>query len=110
MELKHDLREIMTFVTHYGLFRYKRLLLEVNSALAQYQYEIQTVLVAIDGQENISDDIIVHSKDQEEHDKCLKRMINRIGELGLILNAASSKRIRDMQLLGTGELLWPVHT
>ena len=55
LELTPDLREI-TFVTHCGLFRYKRLLLGVNSASEQYQHEIPTALARIDGQENISDD------------------------------------------------------
>lgn len=63
LELTPNSREITTFVTHCGLFRYKRLLFGVNSASEQYQHEIQTALAGIDGQENISDDIIVHGKD-----------------------------------------------
>ena len=68
LELTPDSRKITTFVTHCGLFRYKRLLFGVNSTSEQYQHEIQTALAGIDGQENISDDIIVHAKDQPEHD------------------------------------------
>ena len=68
LELCPESREITTFATHCGLFRYKRLLFDVNSASEQYQYEIQTALAGIEGQENISDDIIVHAKDQKEHD------------------------------------------
>ena len=60
LELTDDSRGITTFVTHCGLFRYKRLLFGVNSASEQYQHEVQTALAGIDGQENISDDIIVH--------------------------------------------------
>ena len=40
LELSPGSREITTFATHCGLFRYKRLLFGVNSASEQYQYEI----------------------------------------------------------------------
>ena len=59
------------------------LLFGVNSASEQYQYDIQAALAGIDGQENISDDIIVHGKDKKEHDARLERVIKRPGERGL---------------------------
>ena len=85
LELTPESREITTFVTHCGLFRYKRLLFGVNSASEQYKHEIQTALTGIDRQENISDDITVHGKDQAEHDTCLELVIKR---RGLTHNAA----------------------
>lgn len=87
LELSPESREITTFATHYDLFRYKRLLFGVNSASKQYQYEIQTALGGIAGQENISDDIIVHGKDQKEHDLRLEKVIVRLKEGGWTLNA-----------------------
>ena len=83
-------------MTHCGLFRYKRLLFGVNSASEQYhQHEIQTALAGTDGQENISDDIIVHGKDQAEHDANLELVIKRLGERGLTLNAAKCQFSMD---------------
>ena len=95
LELTPDSREITMFVTDCGLFRYKRLLFGVNSVSEQYQHEIQTALAGIDGQENISDDIIVHGKDQAEHDANLELVIKRLGERGLILNAAKCQLSMD---------------
>ena len=95
LELTPESREITTFVTHCGLFRYKRLLFGVNSASEQYQHEIQTALAGIDGQENISDDIIVHGKDRAEHDARLELVIKRLGERGLTLNAAKCQFSMD---------------
>ena len=86
LELSPESREITTFAIHCGLFRCKRLLFGVNSASEKYQYEIQTALAGIEGQENISDDIIVHGKDQKEHDLLLEKVIVRLKELGLTLN------------------------
>lgn len=88
LEMTPDSRKITTFVAHCGLYRYKRLLFGVNSASEQYQHEIQTALAGIEGQENISDDIIIHGKDQKEHDECLEKVITRLEERGLTLNAA----------------------
>lgn len=95
LELTPESRGITTFVTHCGLFRYKRLLFGVNSASEQYQHEIQTALAGIEGQENISDDIIVHGKDQAEHDARLEMVIKRLGERGLTLNAAKCQFSMD---------------
>ena len=104
LELTPDSRKITTFVTHCGLFRYKRLLFGVNSTSEQYQHEIQTALAGIDGQENISDDIIVHAKDQPEHDANLELVIKRLGERGLTLNAAKCQFSMD-KLTFVGMLL-----
>ena len=57
--------------------------------------EIQTAPARIDGQENISDDIIVHGKDQAEHDARLELVIKRLGELGLTLNAGKCQFSMD---------------
>ena len=94
LELIPDSREITMFVTHCGLFRHKRLLFRVISASEQYQHEIQTALAGKDGQ-NISDDIIMHDKDQAKHDVHPDLVIKRLGERGLTLNAAKFQFSRD---------------
>ena len=85
-ELEEQSRAITTFVTHFGLFRYKRLLFGVKSAAEQYQYEIQTVLAGIEGVQNISDDIIIHAADKQEHDIRCHAVFRRLQECGLTLN------------------------
>ena len=102
LELSPESRKITTFATHCGLFRYKRLLFGVNSASEQYQYEIQTALAGIEGQENISDDIIIHGKDQEEHDSRLERVVKRLEERGLTPNAEKCQFSMDkLTFVGT---------
>ena len=86
LELSPGSREITTFDTHCALFRYKRLLFGVNSGSEQYHCEIQTAPAGIAGQENISNDIIVHDKDQKERDLRLEKVIVRLKEGGLTLN------------------------
>ena len=84
--MTQESREITTFATHEGLFRYKRLLFGVNSASEIYQHEISTALAGIEGAENISDDIIVHAPDQETHNKRLHKVLQRLCDSGLTVN------------------------
>ena len=86
LELNPSSREITTFVTHQGLYRYKRLLFGVNSASEQYQHEISTVLAGIEGADNTSDDIVVHGPDKETHDIRLQRTLERLRDSGLNRN------------------------
>ena len=87
LELSPESREITTFATPDGLFRYKRLLFGVCSASEQYQHEIASALAGIEGVENISDDIVVQGPDTETHNRQLHQTIEHLQECGLTLNA-----------------------
>ena len=86
VELDEDLRDITTFATHDGLFRYKRLMFGVNSAPEKYQQIIRQALSGINGVHNIADDLVVHGKNQEEHDRNLHSVIRRLEQKNLTLN------------------------
>jgi len=86
LELHPDSRNITTFVTHCGLYRYKRLLFGINAASEIYQHEIQKVIQGIPGAANISDDIVIHTKDHESHEKALRHVLERLGTAGLTVN------------------------
>ncbi len=75
LELHPDSRDITTFVTHCGLYRYKRLLFGVNAASEIYQNEIRKIVQGLPGVANIADDIIVHGRDQQEHDARLHKVL-----------------------------------
>ncbi|XP_038059532.1 uncharacterized protein K02A2.6-like [Patiria miniata] len=87
LELATESRGITTFVTHCGLYQYKRLMFGVSSASEQYQYMIAKALAGLEGVENISDDIIVHGPDQNTHYSRVLAVLRRLQELGLTLNA-----------------------
>ena len=86
IELEESSRPITTFVTHQGLYRYKRLMFGISSAPEKYQQVIHQIFQDCEGVQNISDDIIVHAPSQELHDIRLKQVLNRIKERGLTLN------------------------
>ena len=91
LELDSKSREITTFATPQGLFRYTRLLFGVNSASEQYQHEISNMIAGIEGADNISDDIVVHGPTKEIHEQRLRQTLNRLRESNLTLNPEKCK-------------------
>lgn len=86
IELREESRTTMTFVTHKGLFRYKRLMFGITSAPEKYQQVIQQVLNGCSGTANIWDDIIVYGSDTAEYDERLEKVLTRLRGKGLTLN------------------------
>ena len=91
LELHPESRNITTFSTHKGLFRYKRLSFGINAAAEKFQDVISTAISDIPNSKNISDDIIIYGVNREEHDKALHAVLNRFSELNLTLNKAKCK-------------------
>ncbi|XP_046565291.1 uncharacterized protein K02A2.6-like [Haliotis rubra] len=85
-ELSEDARDITTFITHKGLYRYKRLMFGISCAPEMYQKVLQQLLQNCDRAHNILDDIIVHAATDEEHDKRLRQVLDVIRDRGMKLN------------------------
>ncbi|KAK3740432.1 hypothetical protein QZH41_004600 [Actinostola sp. cb2023] len=86
LELDADSRNITTFATHLGLFRYKRLSFGINSASEIFQKAIEEAVQGIEGARNISDDIIVFGKQQDDHDNALRAVLQRMRDNNLTAN------------------------
>ena len=84
--LHKDSRHITTFATHEGLFQYKRLIFGINSAFESFQKRIELVLHGCKGAKNVSDDILIWGKDDEDHRKNLNEVLTRLQAAGLKLN------------------------
>ena len=87
VELQPDSHEITTFAGPDGLYRYKQLLFCVNMATEKFQQIIRQVIKDCPGAYNMSDDIIIIGATQEEHEICLKKVIQKLNQHGLTLNA-----------------------
>ena len=59
----------------------------ISSVPEVYQHAIHESLQGCEGVANISDDIIIHGKNTEEHDRRLQRVLERLKEHDLTLNA-----------------------
>lgn len=86
MELDEESREITTFMTHKGMYRYKTLLFGVSCAPEMYNKVLAQTLSGLQGVNSIFDDIIVHGKNNKEHDARLEALLSRLEEKGLTLN------------------------
>ena len=62
VELDAESRQITTFefITHRGLFRYKRLMFGITSASEKYQKIVKDALIGCKGVKNIADVLIIH--------------------------------------------------
>ena len=76
----------MTFATHKGLCRYKKLSFGTNTASEIFQHVISQQIHDIPNAVNISDDIIIFGKTQAEHDDALRAIFQRFSLVGLTLN------------------------
>ncbi len=87
LELHPDSRHLTTFSTHLGLRQYKRLNFGISCASEIFQNAISQVLEGIPGVLNVSDDIMIFSKSEEEHNNNLKSVLNRLKQNNLTLNS-----------------------
>ena len=95
LELDEDSRNMTTFSTHVGLRRYKRLNFGVTSAAEIFQNHIAEILSDIDGSMNTSDDILVYGQNQEDHDRALRKVFQRLKDKRLTLNKGKCEFNRD---------------
>jgi hypothetical protein len=78
IELDEQPQQYTMFATHTGLYWYKRVMFRVSAAPEIYQHVIQQSLQVCPRVQNISDDIIVFGKTQQEHDHKLNTVLARI--------------------------------
>jgi hypothetical protein len=84
--LDEDSRNITTFCTSTGLYRYKRVIFGQNCAPELYHKIISQVLQNCEGVCNFLDDIVVYGKSQTEHDARSDKVLHTVREKGLTLN------------------------
>ncbi|XP_059209654.1 uncharacterized protein K02A2.6 [Centropristis striata] len=101
IELEPESRSLTTFVTHTGLWRYKRLMFGISSAPETYQHIIGQVLQGIPGVHNISDDIIVSGETIQQHDERLHQVLQRLQERQLTVNSKKCQfRMSQLEFMG----------
>ena len=87
LELKENSCDITAFATRVGLYRYKRLNFGTKSSGEIFQDTVSKELICdVPGCINISDDILVFGKGQEEHNQCLEKLFKRAREKGITFN------------------------
>ena len=77
---------LTTFITPFGRFCFNRLPFGITSAPEHFQRRMSEVLQGAEGAVCLMDDILVHGKTQEEHDRRLVAILKKLEEAGITLN------------------------
>lgn len=86
VEISPASREITTFMTRKGLYRYTRLMFGITCAPEMFQKLMEQILSGCDGVLIYIDDIVVHAPNKELHDMRLRKVLDRLREFDVLLN------------------------
>ena len=101
IELHKDSREITTFAGPDSLYRYKRLIFGINMASEKFQQIVSQVIRGCPGAYNMSDDIVVVGRTEQEHDERLYKVVKTLAENGLTLNPNKCKiKLQSIKYMG----------
>ncbi|XP_043231405.1 uncharacterized protein K02A2.6-like isoform X5 [Amphibalanus amphitrite] len=84
--LHKESRDLTAFMTHEGLWRYKRCCFGLSSIPAAFQKVMEAVLTGLPGVMVYMDDIIVFGRDAPEHDVRLQQVLARLNAHRITLN------------------------
>lgn len=104
VELSEDCRDVTTFITNWGLFRYKRLLFGVNCAPELFQNLMESILVGCKKTVVFTDDIMIFGETVEEHDAAVKQTLNVLSQYGILLNDHKC-RFQQLEIVFLGHKL-----
>ena len=79
-------QKLTTFITPFGRYCFKRLPFGISSAPEHFQRRMSQLLDGLEGVVCQMDDILVYAATQEEHDKRLYAVLQRLESAGLTLN------------------------
>ena len=99
IEMHPDSRNLTTFITHHGLWRYCRLNFRIFYASEIFQQTVADLLIGIPGVLNVVDDVLIHAE-TEEHDKQLLQTLQRFYDAGISLNEKGEYKVQKLLFNG----------
>lgn len=101
LEIAEESQELLTFITHRGLFRFVRLIYGLCCAPELFQKIIESILAGIANVIVFIDDMVVFGKTIEEHNLALEKVLERLTKFGVLLNAKKCiYRVNEIDFLG----------
>ncbi|XP_064624576.1 uncharacterized protein K02A2.6-like [Lineus longissimus] len=101
LELNEESRDLTCFLTHQGLYRFKRVPFGLASAPSAFQKMMKIALQGLEGLQSYFDDLVVYGRTWEEYRRNLKAVLRRLSELGIKLNPAKCEfDLTEMEFLG----------
>lgn len=84
--LERETAKLTTFITPLGRYFFKRLPFGISSAPEIFQREMSVLFRGQEGVEVYMDDILVHGRDEKEHEERLQNVLQILEKAGLKLN------------------------
>lgn len=101
VEITEESRDVTTFITNWGLYRYKRLLFGVNCAPELFQNLMESILVGCRNTVVFIDDILIFGDTEDDHDSAVKQTLSVLHQYGIMLNDHKCKfKQREVIFLG----------
>lgn len=101
LKLSEDSRELTTFNTPYGRYCFNRLPFGLSSSPEVFHRVYSNVFKDIEGVEVYIDDLLIHSKSEQEHDRILEKVLNRAQEVGIKFNKNKCRfKQKEVKYLG----------
>ena len=94
-------RLLTTFITPVGRFCFNKLPFGISCAPELFQKRMSTMLEGLQGVLCLMDDVLVYGRDQEDHDKKLEAVLQRIQSAGVTFNPDKCEFSKDqLKFLG----------
>ena len=87
LKLDEESSYLTTFISPFGRFRYLRLPYGISSAPEHFQRRVKEILEGLEGVVCLVDDIVVYGTNQAIHDDRLRKVLHRLQENKVTLNA-----------------------
>lgn len=101
IQLDDESSHLCTFATPFGRYRFKRLPYGITSAPEVFHRTVAEHLKDLEGVALYIDDILIHGKDQSEHDARLRAVLQRCRDINLKLNRSKCKfSVHELKYLG----------
>lgn len=100
-ELDQESRPLTTFLTQWGMFRYKRMAFGISCAPEKFQKVMDSILAPCRNVICFIDDILVYGSTVEEHDECLANVLKVLNDHDVLLNTKKCEiRVKEVMFLG----------
>lgn len=101
LQLDDESKHLTTFITHRGLFRYKRLVFGISCAPEMFQKILEQILADCENTVNFIDDIVVTGGSEAEHDLALDKVLKKLNEYGILLNQSKCAfKLTEIEFIG----------
>ena len=101
IKLSERSKPLTTFITPWGRYCFNVLPFGISSGSEKFQKCMSQILEGLDGVECNIDDVLVHGATQEEHDRRLEAVLQRLSNANVTLNADKCVfNVASVQFLG----------